>query len=203
MRHHFVMLYLTCLLAAIKDTLLHFRHFCSELHYDWRFTANQLILVPSPSRIMISFFFHLNLCDHSPYATYSLMRGWVSLSWIGFAFVKCMYHTYSIGLHSYGEYLFFLGSGQSNKSDNFEWRTSCGIWDVSLRAESHLYVSLAAVYWAPNAICIKCYDSEWPMNSSRHFVSLSTIFVMITILSSFDTGSGELYHDLLHYSGDF
>jgi hypothetical protein len=50
--------------------------------------------------------------------------------------------------------------------------TSCVAWDESLRAESHLYASLAAVYWAHRAICIKCYDSEWHINSSSHFVAL-------------------------------
>jgi hypothetical protein len=62
----------------------------------------------------------LNLCGHSPHVTSSLTRGWVCLSWIGFAFVKCTYCTYSIGVYGYGECLFFPGSGQSHKSDNLE-----------------------------------------------------------------------------------
>jgi hypothetical protein len=40
------------------------------------------------------------------------------------------------------------------------------------------------------------------MNSSGHFVSLNTIFVMTFILSFSDTASG-FCDDLLHYSGDF
>jgi hypothetical protein len=49
-----------------------------ELHYDWRFTANQFVLVTSPLRLMPSnFIFQLNACGYSPYATSSLMRGWV------------------------------------------------------------------------------------------------------------------------------
>jgi hypothetical protein len=38
----------------------------------------------------------LNPCGHSPYVTSSLTRGWVCLSWIGFAFVKCTFRTYSM-----------------------------------------------------------------------------------------------------------
>jgi hypothetical protein len=42
----------------------------SELLYDWRFTANQFILAPSPLRATISiFFFQLNACGYSPYVT--------------------------------------------------------------------------------------------------------------------------------------
>jgi hypothetical protein len=40
-----------------------------------------------------------------PYVTSSLTRRRVCLLWIGFAFVKFTYHTYSIGLHGYGECL--------------------------------------------------------------------------------------------------
>jgi hypothetical protein len=36
----------------------------------------------------------LNPCTHSPYAA-PLTRGWVCLLWIGFNFVKCIYHAYS------------------------------------------------------------------------------------------------------------
>jgi hypothetical protein len=57
---------------------------------------------------------------------------------------------------------------------------------VSLRAEPHLYVRFAAVYWAhstaPNAFCIKCYDFQRSMNSSSCFIKLRAIFVMIIIL---------------------
>jgi hypothetical protein len=38
----------------------------------------------------------LNPCSHSAYVTSSLTRGWVCLLWRGFAFVKCMYRTYSM-----------------------------------------------------------------------------------------------------------
>jgi hypothetical protein len=50
----------------------------SELLYDWRFTANQVILAPSPLRLTArNLFFHLNTCSHSPYVTTSsLTRGW-------------------------------------------------------------------------------------------------------------------------------
>jgi hypothetical protein len=49
-----------------------------ELFYDWRFTANQFVLVPSPLRLTARiFFFQLNTCGHSPYITSSLTRGWV------------------------------------------------------------------------------------------------------------------------------
>jgi hypothetical protein len=48
-----------------------------ELLYDWRFTANQFVLAPSPLRPTPSIFFQLNTCGYSPYVTSSLMRGWV------------------------------------------------------------------------------------------------------------------------------
>jgi hypothetical protein len=47
----------------------------SELLYDWRFTASQFILAPSPLRVTTrDFLLQLNPCSHSPYATYSLTR---------------------------------------------------------------------------------------------------------------------------------
>jgi hypothetical protein len=50
----------------------------SELLYDWRFTANHFVLAPSPMRLTTNdFFFQLRSCDHSPYVTSSLRRGWV------------------------------------------------------------------------------------------------------------------------------
>jgi hypothetical protein len=49
----------------------------SELLYDWRFTANQFVLAPSPLRLTARIFFQLNTCDCSPYVTSSLTRGWV------------------------------------------------------------------------------------------------------------------------------
>jgi hypothetical protein len=48
----------------------------SELLYDWRFTANQFVLAPSPLRLTISnIFFQLNTFCHSPYVTSSLKGG--------------------------------------------------------------------------------------------------------------------------------
>jgi hypothetical protein len=50
----------------------------SELLYDWRFTANQFVLAPSPLSIMTrDVFFWLNPCDHNPYITSPLTRVWV------------------------------------------------------------------------------------------------------------------------------
>jgi hypothetical protein len=49
----------------------------SELLYDWRFTANQFILVPSPLRPTARIFPQLNNWGHSPYITSSLTRRWV------------------------------------------------------------------------------------------------------------------------------
>jgi hypothetical protein len=52
----------------------------SELLQDWRFTANQFVLVPSPLRLTARYFFQLNTCRHSPYVTSSLTSGWVCRS---------------------------------------------------------------------------------------------------------------------------
>jgi hypothetical protein len=50
----------------------------SELLYDWRFTANQFVLMTSPLRLMTSnFIIQLNTCSYGPYVTLSLTRGWV------------------------------------------------------------------------------------------------------------------------------
>jgi hypothetical protein len=49
----------------------------SELLYDWRFTANQFVLAPSPLRLTAWIFSQLHTCGHSPYITSSLTRGWV------------------------------------------------------------------------------------------------------------------------------
>jgi hypothetical protein len=69
----------------------------SELHYDWRFNANQFVLLLSSLRLTTwDFFLQLNPCGHSPYVTSSLTRKWVCLLWICFAFVKCTYRTYSM-----------------------------------------------------------------------------------------------------------
>jgi hypothetical protein len=51
----------------------------SELICDWRFTAKQFILTPSPLRLTTGdFFFQLNPYGHSPYVT-SLTRKFVCL----------------------------------------------------------------------------------------------------------------------------
>jgi hypothetical protein len=50
----------------------------SELLYDWWFTANQFVLATSLLRLTTRIFiFQLNTCGYSPYATSSLMKGWV------------------------------------------------------------------------------------------------------------------------------
>jgi hypothetical protein len=51
----------------------------SQSHiYDRRFTANQVILAPSPLRLTArDFFSQLNTYGHSPCITSSLTRGWV------------------------------------------------------------------------------------------------------------------------------
>jgi hypothetical protein len=47
----------------------------SELLYDWRFTANQFVLVTSPLRLTTGIFiFQLNAGCYSPYVTSSLTR---------------------------------------------------------------------------------------------------------------------------------
>jgi hypothetical protein len=48
----------------------------SEVLYDWRFTANQFVLMTSPLRLKTNNLFQLNTCFHSSYVTSSLMRGW-------------------------------------------------------------------------------------------------------------------------------
>jgi hypothetical protein len=49
----------------------------SELLYNWLFTANQFVLAPIPLILTAGIFSQLNTCDHSPYITSSLTRGWV------------------------------------------------------------------------------------------------------------------------------
>jgi hypothetical protein len=44
-----------------------------------------------------------------------------------------------------------------------EWRTFHGAWDVSLRAEPHLHVTLAAVYWSHSA------DSKYHLHSMLRY----------------------------------
>jgi hypothetical protein len=48
-----------------------------ELLYDWRFTTNQFVLAPNPTRPTTSIFFQLNTWCCSPYVTSSLKRGWI------------------------------------------------------------------------------------------------------------------------------
>jgi hypothetical protein len=48
----------------------------SELLYDWRFTAYQFGLAPSPLRFTARIIFQLNTCVHIPYVKSSLTRGW-------------------------------------------------------------------------------------------------------------------------------
>jgi hypothetical protein len=50
--------------------------------YDWRFTANQIVLAPTPWDSRPETFFQLNTCSYSPYVTSSLTRGWVCLLWV-------------------------------------------------------------------------------------------------------------------------
>jgi hypothetical protein len=50
----------------------------SELLYDWRFTANQFVLAPSPVKLTARIFsFQLNTCGYSSYVTSPLTRGCV------------------------------------------------------------------------------------------------------------------------------
>jgi hypothetical protein len=98
-------------------------------------------------------FFQLNTCGNSPYVT-PLWRedGFVSYEYawpynmlLKFFILHCKQH----------------------------YTTSHVVWDESLKAGSHLYASLKAVYWAHRAICTKCYASERHMNSSSHFIALT------------------------------
>jgi hypothetical protein len=66
----------------------------SELLYDWRFTTKYFVLAPSILRI--TSWNCLQLKPGCPNLTSSLTRGWICLLWIGFAFFKCMYRTYSM-----------------------------------------------------------------------------------------------------------
>jgi hypothetical protein len=51
----------------------------SQLLYDWRCTAHQFVLAPSPLRLTTTEFFQLNPCGDSPYITSCLTRGWTWL----------------------------------------------------------------------------------------------------------------------------
>jgi hypothetical protein len=69
----------------------------SVLLYDWRFTRQSVCLGAKPLWVHDQrFSFRLNPCGHSPYVTSLLTRRLVCVLWICFAFVKCMYRTYSM-----------------------------------------------------------------------------------------------------------
>jgi hypothetical protein len=73
--------YVRCYNAFYKKSVLLKTESGSELLvlYDWRFTANQLVLAPpSPLRPTTSnFIFQLNTCGYSLYVTSSLTRRWI------------------------------------------------------------------------------------------------------------------------------
>jgi hypothetical protein len=87
---------------------------------------------------------------------------------------------------------------------NLSWGLRC-----VLRAEPSLYVNFQLFTELkaslPNVICTKYHDLERPMVSNRHFVSLSIITVMTTILFFFGHTRNftEPCDDMLHFSGDF
>jgi hypothetical protein len=72
--------------------------------------------------------------------------------------------------------LFFLDGDRFDKCGSFEYEISHGVSDVSLKIEPRLYAYLADVFsqliaLPQNAIRIKCYDFEGPMNSIYHYPS--------------------------------
>jgi hypothetical protein len=67
----------TALLAVGMQTPLASERRESELLHEWRFTANQFVLAPSPLRLTATMFSQMNTCGHSPYITSSLTKGWV------------------------------------------------------------------------------------------------------------------------------
>jgi hypothetical protein len=91
-------------------------------------------------------FFQLNTCGNNPY---------VASLWRENGFISYEYAWSSSMLLK----LFILHYKQ-------HYTTSHVVWDESLKAESHLYASLKAVYWAHRAICTKYYDSERHMKST-------------------------------------
>jgi hypothetical protein len=97
----------------------------SELFYDWRFTANQSILAPSPLRLTARIFFQLNTCCNSPYVT-TLWRedGFFSYEYAW---------PYSMLLN-----FFILHYKQ-------HYTTSHVVWDESLKAGSRLYMSCSCL----------------------------------------------------------
>jgi hypothetical protein len=138
--------------ASKKRWTVEICYFCFQSRNQNYFTTGGLQPISwswrqAPWRLKTEIFLLPNPCGHSPYVTSFPTRGWVCLLWTGFALVKCTYRTYSIDLHGYGECLSFSGSNQPDRSDNWEWRTSHWVWDVSLRAGARIYVRLSAVYW--------------------------------------------------------
>jgi hypothetical protein len=109
--------------APLHSTALHCSNWTVRVSQSY-FMTSSLLPISSPwyqapwGSQPEFFFFATEPYSHSPHESSSLIRGWVCFLWIGFAFVKCTYRTYSIGLHGYRECLFFPGSGQSNRSDN-------------------------------------------------------------------------------------
>jgi hypothetical protein len=94
------------------------KHWKSELHYDWWFTSNQLILVPSSLRHMTSdFFIKLNSCG---------LSFWVCLIWIVLASVKSAYCMYSILLKIPKSSVYVMNNGQL---DSLSWYQA-PIWDL-------------------------------------------------------------------------
>jgi hypothetical protein len=116
----------------------------------------------------------LNPCSHSLHITSSLTRGWVCLLWTDFIFVKRTYAHISIGLHSYGKCLFFPGIGQSDKSDNLEWRTSH--WILRYVSESR----------APSACkpcsCLLSSQCRLQMSLALNAMTLSGLRTLAAIL---------------------
>jgi hypothetical protein len=71
-----------CICVSFLPLLSYSLYLClhlseSELLYDWRFTANQFVLESSSLRLTTRIFFsQLNSCNHRPYITAYLTRGW-------------------------------------------------------------------------------------------------------------------------------
>jgi hypothetical protein len=77
-------------------TIFRARTLQSQSYFNWLFTTNQFILASSPLRFKTTDFFLLNSWSHSPYVISSLARESVCLLRMGFAFLKCNYHTYKV-----------------------------------------------------------------------------------------------------------
>jgi hypothetical protein len=79
----------------------------SELLYDWRFTTNQFVLVPSALSLTArDFVLQLNPCVLSPYVTSTLRRGRVSLVRICLAF-RQVYVLHILYIACYWTFLLF------------------------------------------------------------------------------------------------